>query len=431
MNPNIDITLTGSYYSMKDTDNIQVRVVQENSDIEVVGWTNANKNMIDGTFLATINVPEGGWYNLQMRALNSTEEIIAIANGSSKWGVGINILCVGQSNMGGKALPPYTIADDLVSLYNGGWAHLVDPAFGLGGSIAPQLGNDISRFYHIPVGLIGVVSDGSPLIDTVDSNPIRYWAYRNADNPTDSATLYGRSIAKAREAGGVELILWNQGEADAKSNRTKEQYKASFAKLINNYRMDLYSAIPIFICQIGTTSIDYSEGYTAIRGAISELDNMNNKILMATTEMDFTRIDQFHYNTVSYNKMGDRVANSIQYFYGDSNYYRGPYIAGAKLVTGTKNVIDVTIAHRGGTDFSPNANITGFEVFDNGLNVTISSVERISPTTIRITIASDISSIATLRYLYGAQPVVTGMVKDNTPLSLPLENTIDLITISN
>lgn len=44
----------------------------------------------------------------------------------------------------------------------------------------------------------------------------------------------------------------------------------------------------------------------------------------------------------------------------------GPRITGAQFADARSTVIDVTIAHTGGTDFAPASGITGFVVRDGG-----------------------------------------------------------------
>ena len=93
----------------------------------------------------------------------------------------------------------------------------------------------------------------------------------------------------------------------------------------------------------------------------------------------------------------------------------------------------MTLDHRGGTDITPASGITGFEVFDNGSGVTIQSAARAATDAVRLTLSRSIVAghTVTLRYLYGTTPNVSGLVKDNSPLALPLENTTGSVTVSD
>jgi hypothetical protein len=65
--------------------------------------------------------------------------------------------------------------------------------------------------------------------------------------------------------------------------------------------------------------------------------------------------------------------------------------------------------------------------------VSIASASRIDANRIRLTPTSAIPQGATtrLRYLWGSDPDTSGLVKDNSPLALPLENTTLDITVSD
>ncbi len=230
--------------------------------------------------------------------------------------------------------------------------------------------------------------------------------------------------------GGVELIIMHQGEQDLSDGRTEANYEADFATMIGHYRQDLYANIPIFICQLGTVGSGTNAGVTGIRNAQHDLDNGTN-IFMGATAMDLPRMDTWHYTTPALTVLGGRLANAIKYYYGRSTYYRGPSISSASFSDGNRNQVIVTVNHRGGTDITPATGITGFAVLDNGSTVTIQSAVRYSPDEVLLTLASTVAAghTVTLRYLYGMTPTVTGLVKDNSPLALPLENTTGDMTV--
>jgi hypothetical protein len=95
--------------------------------------------------------------------------------------------------------------------------------------------------------------------------------------------------------------------------------------------------------------------------------------------------------------------------------------------------VDIQIGHRGGNDITPVSGITGFSLLSNGSPVGITSTERRSTDIIRLTLASPIPEGATvkLRYLWGSDPDTGALVKDNSSLALPLENTTEDITVTN
>ena len=154
---------------------------------------------------------------------------------------------------------------------------------------------------------------------------------------------------------------------------------------------------------------------------------------MGATAMDLPRFDTWHYDTPALTVIGSRLANAIKYHLGQSAHYRGPSISLASFSAGNRDQVIVTITHQGGTDITPATGITGFEVFDNGSSVAIQSAVRDAADAVRLTLSRSIlpGHSVTLRYLYGVSPNVSGVVKDNSQLALPLENTAASIAVSS
>jgi hypothetical protein len=292
--------------------------------------------------------------------------------------------------------------------------------------MVPALANSLLQTFNFPIAFVPSPKDGTNLYSQ--------WSYRNPSNHYDTNTLYGQSITKAQKAGGVELIVMHQGEADTNAHRTTAQYEADFATLIGHYREDLYAAIPIFICQLGTielgTNTRTEADVLAVRDAQHDLDNVVNNIFMAATAMDQPRLDSVHYTCQGLNAIGERIAQTIKYYLGAASYYRGPAIASASF-TGNRSTIDVQIIHRGGNDFTPPSGFTGFSVLSNGSPVGIIAAQHIDNNQIRLTLASAVPEGATvkLRYLRNSNPDTRFLVKDNSSLALPLENTTTDITV--
>jgi hypothetical protein len=437
------VTISGTYSDM-DWTRVEARILQHGTNTAVIDWTTIDTTPGGGTFSGNLTVAQGGWYNIEIRALDSAESVIGFSRGTNKWGVGMIILCIGQSNMSGHGQQPFTtVTSDLGVNYSnaGRWEHLVDPYDDespagavdndnstASGSMIPALANSLLQTFNFPIVFVPSAKDGSNLYSQ--------WAYRNASNHYDTTTLYGQSITKAQSVGGAELIIMHQGEADTNAHRTEAQYKADFATMIGHYREDLYAAIPIFICQLGTISIEGGDPRTdadvvAVRNAQHDLDN-GMEIFMAATAMDQPRIDDVHYTSQGLNAIGERIAQTIKYYLGAASYYRGPAITSAIFVDGNRNTVDIQIDHRGGNNITPVSSITGFSLLGNGSPVSVTSASRISADHIQLTLASAIpaGSTAKLRYLWGSNPETSGLVKDNSSLALPLENTSADITVT-
>jgi hypothetical protein len=434
------VTISGTYTNM-DWHHVEARILQHGTNIAVVDWTTIDTTPGGGTFSGNLLVPQGGWYNIETRALDNAGSVIGSSRGTNKWGVGMIILCIGQSNMSGHGQPPFTIATSelAVNYSNAGiWEHLADPYDDdsptgavdndnatAGGSMIPALANSLLQTFNFPIAFVPSAKDGTNLYSQ--------WAYRNPSNHYDTNTLYGQSITKAQRVGGVELIIMHQGEADTNSHRTEAQYKADFATLIGHYRQDLYATIPIFICQLGTielgTNTRTDADVLAVRDAQHDLDN-GVSIFMAATAMDQPRLDAVHYTCQGLNAIGERIAQTIKYYFGATSYYRGPAITSANFA-GNRSTIDVQIIHRGGNNITPASGITGFSLLSDGSPVGIITAERSDVNQIRLTLASVVPEGATvkLRYLRSSNPDTSHLAKDNSSLALPLENTATDITV--
>jgi hypothetical protein len=438
------VTISGTYTNM-NWYGVDARVLQHNSNNEVVGWTTINSKPASGTgtFSGSLTVRQGGWYNVEIRARDSAGNIIGTSRGTNKWGVGMIILCIGQSNMSGHGQQPFAVAtSDLAVNYSnaGKWEHLADPYDDdslsgavdndnstAAGSMVPALANSLFETFNFPIALVPSPKD--------NSNLYSQWAYRNPSNHYDTTTLYGQSITKAKSIGGVELIVMHQGEADTNVHRTESQYETDFAALISHYDEDLYIPIPIFMCQLGPIALGFNTrtdvDVVAVRNAQHNLDN-GTDIFMAATAMDQPRLDHVHFTTQGLDAIGRRVAQAIKYYFGEESYYRGPVITAASLTWDRKSV-EVQIEHSGGSDITPSSGIKGFSLFSNGSPVSITSADRISGKLILLTLASAIpqGSMINLRYLWGSNPDTSGLIKDNSLLALPLENTTSDIPVVN
>lgn len=439
-------------FKHSDVAHIEAQVVDFTTGNTIVAWREIPIERANSHFSGTITVPQGYWYRLMVRALSDTNTELGRTNGTNPWGVGINILCIGQSNMvGNGSIHTYHSLDsDMAGLYcnerkwkkfadpydSGGLRTNIDYDSWIGVSMIPYLLNSLAQSLPgIPIGIIPAAKGSTPLHGTEKT----CWLYRDEANHSNSDNLYGNSIAKAQAAGGVELIIMHQGETDATNSVSTEQYMADLKTLLSHYREDLYPKVPIFFCQLARSFTPISEKkrtdttMQAIRSAQMLSDDPPNMFLAASCIDVSVRPNDDHYFQDAYDTIGARIGNCIAYYYGKSKYYRGPYIASAKLSTDRKS-IDLLISHRGGNDLIPESGITGFEVLgSSGVVLNITSVVKIDPTKFRINLgvsATIPSGPMSLRYLYGKSPNITGVVHDNSSLQLPLEPTAVPILVS-
>jgi hypothetical protein len=441
------VAVSGTH-QLAGVDRIQARVVDHGTTNAVVGWTTIDASPGANTFSGTLTVPQGGWYNLHVRARDASNATLALEQDADKWGVGVVVLCIGQSNMsGGGYQYGFTVANDLAACYSNDneWEHLQDPyehggrypddidkqwwGDGSGASCVPALANALTGFYQIPFAFVPCARGGTPLHYTGDQPE---WISRTSSDHDDIGNLYGNSVYNAGQTGGAELIVMWQGETDADHHIGEQTYYNDLLTLHQHYQEDIHSTIPLFIVQIGQTTYpqDIASFMTGIRSAQLHADNGQDLLLGASAiDMTLGPGDQWHPRNPQYDTMGLRLGHAIKYYYGDVPYYRGPRIASAAFDRFRRDRVRVTLRHSGGTDIAPSRGITGFEVLDNGTSASIDSVNRLAPDTLVIYLSEEIADSGTVRYLYGRAPDVSGAVKDNSGLSLPLEPTTSEVPV--
>ena len=407
------IVVSGTYKGQMEA--IEARVVRSNTVEEILAWTVIDAGPRNGIFVGELaDVPQGGWYNIQVRS--HTDHTVAIS-GRHKWGVGMLIACLGQSNMKewfytGKDLT----ADSLLRKFSdSGWSK-----FGPIGNAAIAFGNRIIERLGFPVGLMDYSVNGSGLRKEADWGT-GYW------EDTSPNSIYDHFITGVSDAGGAaEFVIWIQGEADAaRGTVTKNEYADSLEHFITNQvRSDIgngsgHANLPFLIVMMIKRPGGKDGPHQDIRNAQRHVvDNIADCYLAATT-LDLKNHGRQHLTPKAYISMGNRVAQTVLYVLGQETYHRGPGVTNVKQID--NRTIEIAIKHNGGSDFKPALGITGWEIIANGASVPISKIYRHDPQAIRILLERPLDDKAQIRYLYGAMPDAKNPVLDNSPLSLPLE----------
>ena len=408
-----DIVVSGTYKGHVEA--IEARVVRNNSFEEILAWTVIDDAPQNGIFVGELeDVPQGGWYNIQVRS--QTDHSVTIS-GKHKWGVGVLIACLGQSNMKewfytGKDLT----AHSLLRKFNGNhWSK-----FGTTGNAAIAFGNRIIDRLGIPVGLMDYSVNGSGLRKEADWGT-GYW------EDTSRNSIYDRFITGVSDSGGAaEFVIWIQGEADAaRGTVTKDEYADSLEQFITNQvRSDIVNGsslenLPFLVVMMIKRPGGKDKPHQDIRDAQKQVvENVADCFLAATT-LDLKNHGRQHLTPEAYISMGNRVAQTVLYVLGKETYYRGPKVTSIKQID--NSTIEIAIKHNGGSDFKPATGITGWEVMANSTSIPITKVYRYDPQTLRILLERPLNDKAQIRYLYGAMPDAKNPVLDNSPLSLPLE----------
>jgi hypothetical protein len=408
-----EIVISGTYRGHVEA--IEARVVRSNTSEEILAWTVIDDAPRNGIFVGELaDVPQGGWYNIQVRS--HSDHSVSI-NGKHKWGVGMLIACLGQSNMKewfytGKALTANRL---LRKFSNSGWSK-----FNSTGNAAIAFGNRVTERLGIPVGLMDYSVNGSGLRKEADWGT-GYW------EDTSPNSIYDRFITGVSEAGGAaEFVIWIQGEADAARGTVSEnEYADSLEHFITNQvRSDITNGssrenLPFLVVMMIKRPGGKNGPHQDIRNAQRHVVENVSECYLAATTLDLKNHGRQHLTPKAYISMGNRVAQTVLYVLGQETYHRGPGVTTVKQID--DRTIEIAIKHNGGSDFIPAIGITGWEVIANGTSVPIAKVYRHDPQTLRILLERPLDEKAKIRYLYGAMPDAKNPVFDNSPLSLPLE----------
>lgn len=400
-----DITLGGGYAGALPAD-VQARVLE--GAVVVKGWTTLAGAMIaGGSWSGTLTgVPQGGMYRAEVRARDGGGNVIARASGTHGWGVGDIYGLIGSSS----AERWFTIGtgyspDPLLKVYDGGWA-----AAGTTGAAAVTFGNQAIVDGGVPVAILDYGVGGTRLSQWMLTGNANYAAFRNA----------------LAAVGPIRAVIAVVGMNDARAGGIASQaaHAANWRTLIGNIRSDVGNpALPVLIwgAQRSAEAGMNNQQFGWLRNGEHEVAG-DPGVTLAVTTVDLPlATDNLHLSEAGMVTAARRLARTAgALFLSTGLEWRQPEAVGASRVD--DNHSDVTILHRGGTDFAPSSGITGFALStdDFGTLTAVSAAVRQSANVIRLTHASTAGLNAKLRYQYGAAPDVSGAVKDNGVLPLPL-----------
>jgi len=412
------ISVTGTYTGSPTT--IEARIVSHGTSTALSGfdWQTKVASPSGGTFsFSFASVPQGGWYNVQVRFSNDTAQNWT----TDKVGVGMLFSFTGQSfaegwfyNSGAVLGGDSTLTADDLSRVNGNinnntsWT-LPDTA---SMNAVIQFCNDmLAAVPGVPVGCIDNGIGGSGLTLNVGGNQ---WQITTAGQPYAKWKLSTDAVG-----GKYEALFWMHGQADSANSVSQATYAAGLSAQLAQFRSYTSQAsLPIVLLHMprfgAATSDAIAQG---IRDAIIAEGANSNNYLMSVN--DFTYPDSVHPPHASMTPFGKRAAVAVKNILGLSSYGRGPSISGLDYISST--VYDLMVSHRGGTDFTPSLAITDVRALDNTTPATVSSVARQSASRIRVTLSGAPSGTPSFQYQYGRSYSITGPVFDNTTEVLPLE----------
>ena len=197
------------------------------------------------------DIPGGGWYQLVVRAVDSTGAELTRAT-VDKVGVGEVFITGGQSNSCNFGGAKTTAKEDMVSAYNpntGSWQHCEDSqpsksGFNTGnegGSAWPSMGDALVAKIGVPVGFVST-GVGSAKIEELRTQ--HYFAIKDAI--TDLKPY------------GYRAFLLHQGEADTPGTK-RDAYLKSLQELIAQTRADAGYDLNWAIAQVSYAWSNYND----------------------------------------------------------------------------------------------------------------------------------------------------------------------------
>jgi serine/threonine protein kinase len=221
-------------------------------------WKNISfDNKANRTFDTTLPEPAGGWYKLEVRALQGEQVVGEI--GVDHVGIGEVFVISGQSNAtncGEEQLKPRT---GMVASFSGDhWQLADDPQPGVhdktgGGSCWPPFGDALFEKYHVPIGIASTGHTGSS---------VRAWQ--------PGSEYFKWMMGRIRQLGaqGFRAVLWHQGESDV--NLTTDEYARLLTKVITTSQKDAGWDFPWIVAQVSYHNPEHPS-YPSTRAAQKQL----------------------------------------------------------------------------------------------------------------------------------------------------------------
>ena len=194
-----------------------------------------------GLFNAVLQVPAGGWYRLEVRAMNGKKAVGVTT--IEHFGVGEVFVGAGQSNSVNWGEELLKTETQMVSTFSGTeWRLADDPQPGThdkstGGSFWPVFGDAMYRKYQVPIGVAVTGHTATGLNDWKEGGEFFNW-------------MMTRVLQLG--PGGFRALLWHQGEYDAKM--PQDEYRDRLANIIAASKREAGWEFPWFVARASYNS---------------------------------------------------------------------------------------------------------------------------------------------------------------------------------
>lgn len=427
------LTFSGTYAGTAPT-SVEVRIVRQSGGGVAQDWSALGSLSVGGgAWSGTLSVPQNdaaadGWYNHLARGKDGGGSVIATSSQTAnKWGVGVLVALLGQSNMRNmttvSSTPP--ASSDLTRQYTSSWAVV-------GGNGAIRFANQLTAGAGLLVGVLPFAVGGTTV----------------ADWNGDAGGIYSAFTTAVTAVGGdFEFVLWHQGESDAIAGTAKATYKAAldtFYATLRTLTGRNTSQLKFGCALLGTISDGTATDATtdAVRQAQLEWVAATTGAFHAGSSVDMVRTDAYHWTAPYYERMARRYAQAVLHQLGLVAFGAGgPAVASALRYAGSPDVY-LTVTHDGGAALeeldgsTDGGSLSGFQASDDDFATTLTvSSTAFSAGEVRLTLSAVPAGGATVkvRYQYGETPSITNPVYDDTSpqsdtVGLPLRPTAGSVT---
>jgi Carbohydrate esterase, sialic acid-specific acetylesterase len=249
-------------------DTLEARLMGKSSTGDLPGqWQALPFDPRVASFRGQLSFPAGGWYRLEVRALQQGKPVLT--NRVEHIGVGEVFVIAGQSNSANYGEQKNQTQTGLVAAYNGtNWQLAADPEPGAGGkegSFMPLFGDDMVGRFHVPVGIVPM---------GIGSTSVREWLpagvpfsklpplTRNvvtvgAGQWESSGKFFDTFAGRMKQLGpnGFRAVLWHQGESDANQANPENTlpgglYRQYLETIISGSRQEIGWNAPWFVAQV-------------------------------------------------------------------------------------------------------------------------------------------------------------------------------------